>query len=262
MKQSYLKILNQYMRIATKNLLQYKVNFVFILIYWALSLSLLIVFWKVLFQHLPESLGDWDFYSLCILNSICYISWGIFVFFWGIHQIPQKVFRGEIDKFLSRPMPVLLGLFGEGLNFTAVYEILAGFLSLLLFTFWQQDFPNILQAFLFLVALIGGTLAVVLVHGCISLLSFWFGKISFVQSFIDDLDDFQKYPISFYPAKIQYFLIFILPIYFPGSFAAKIYLGLAIPNWHWVAFGVCLLVWSIIFMVLYKACLRKYEAHG
>lgn len=257
-----LLILKRFFKIAFCNLTHYRSNFLFVIFYWLISLSILVIFWKVLFQFLPTNIGEWDFPKLCILNSICYISWGFFVFFWGFHQIPQKVVSGGLDKFLTRPISPILGLLGEEIHLEAIYEILAGFIGLFLFSWYYSLLPNLPHFLISLAVLLLGTINIVLFHGAISLSSFWFGKIDSLQHIVDTMDEFQKYPLSFFPRGLHWFLMFMLPLYFPGAFAAKIYLGYSLPLTHWVAFAGSLLIWFGIFFILYNQCLKRYEANG
>ena len=179
------------------------------------------------------------------------------MFFWGLHQIPGKVVEGQLDRFLSRPISPLVGLLGEEIHLEALYEIVAGVFSLVLvcavYSLWP-DFGDLLAA---LAALVAGTLILVLVHGVISLSSFWFGRLEALQSIVDEMDDFQKYPLSFYPRNFRWFLIFVLPLYFPGAFAAKLYLGMEVEARMWLFLG-CL----ALFLILYRRCLAHYEANG
>ena len=257
-----LSILKRYVQIAFKNFVNYRTNFIMVVLYWFVSLGVLVIFWKALFRYLPQGMNVWDFPRLCVLNSVCYISWGLFVLFWGLHQIPQKVINGEVDKYLSRPMSPLTGFLGEGIYLECIYEILSGIISIVLIVVYYSiniSFINIIQ---FSVVIFLSTLVIVLIHGCLSLLAFWFGKIDSLQSILDDLDNFQKYPLVFFPKNIKLFLIFVVPLYFPGSFSTKILLGIPVPSWHWGALIACFIFWGGVFFIMYKRCLIRYEANG
>lgn len=257
-----LLILKRYLRIAFCNLTHSRVNLFGLLFYWFVSLSVLIIFWQALFQYLPAQIGIWDFPKLCILNSICYISWGIFVFFWGLHQIPQKVISGELDKFLARPISPLLGLIGEEIRFIALYEIIAGIISATIFSYYYEIPITLVKTAFASACLLLGTLIMVLVHGCISLSSFWFGRIDSLQQIIDSMDEFQKYPLSFYPKNFRWFLFFVIPLYFPGSLTAQVFLDMPIPAIEWVFFAFAFCFWLAAFLLLYRKCLYHYEANG
>jgi len=218
---------------------------------------MLIIFWRVIFRFLPDFIKDWDFKRLIGLNSICYISWGFFTLFWGIHNIPEKVIKGELDKFLARPMSIMVGLIGEGIRLEAVYEIFTGIVSLVMITVYYNIRPSLIDIFLGLSALIIGTTVVILVHGTVSLLSLWIGRMEHFQSVIDGFDDFQKYPLEFFPGKIHFFLLYILPLYFPGAFATKLYFGMKIPVWHYVSLLGVLIFWTLAFSLTYKYSKKK-----
>lgn len=255
-------MLYRFFRISTAQLAYYRANFFLVVSYWLVSLFVLVVFWKVLFSFLPKSIGEWSFSQLCILNSLCYISWGFFVFFWGLHQIPQKVIGGTLDKFLARPISPLVGLLGEEIHLEGIYEIIAGISGICLFS-WNYGFrPSFGQVFFSFLALIFGTLILVFLHGVISLGSFWFGRVDNLRNIIDTMDEFQKYPLTFYPKSFHFFLMFLVPLYFPGSFAARIYLGMPIPSLHWVFFLLSFLFWAGLFVIVYSQCLKRYEANG
>lgn len=255
-------ILFRFIRIAFCHLTYFRINFFLIIGYWLISLSVLVIFWKALFQFLPQGIGDWDFPKLCLLNSICYLSWGTFVFFWGLYQIPKKVISGDLDKFLARPISPLIGLLGEGIHLEGIYEMLSGLIGLIAISWYYSLIPTASQVALSLFAMMLGTLALVFLHGVISISSFWVGRIDSLRQIIDSLDEFQKYPLSFYPMNIRWVLMIIVPLYFPGSFAASLYLGIVVPLWHWAALLMTVLFWGGLFCVLYQRGLRRYEANG
>ncbi|MBI3534247.1 MAG: ABC-2 family transporter protein [Deltaproteobacteria bacterium] len=256
------RIFMAFLRIAYANLLHARINFFAIVAYWAVSLGVLIVFWKTLFQFLPVSIGVWNFPRLCILNSFCYISWGVFVFFWGMHRIPEKVVAGQLDKFLSRPIHPLLGLVGEELNLIGVYEVIAGLAALITICIHYAIYPNFVGVLLSTVALVLGTLGIVIVHGVVSLFSFWLGRVDAIQGVLDHFDEFQRYPIDFYSSWLQKILKYIVPIYFPGTFAARIFLNLTVHWSEWLLLFIVLSVWVGIFIFLYRKCMVRYEANG
>lgn len=252
----------RFLRLAVARLAYYRINFLAVVGYWLVSLFVLVVFWKVVFRFLPERLGDWDFPRLCILNSMCYVSWGIFVFLWGLYQIPVKVVSGDLDKYLSRPISPLIGVIGEEIRLEGVYEVTAGIFGVVLFTLTYQLYPTFLHCIECIFAILMGTITLAFLHGSISLAAFWIGRVDSMRYIVDSMDEFQKYPISLFPTGLKFVLMSIVPLYFPGTFAAQIYLGHQPPLWHWVLFGAITLGWSCLFAALYGRCLRRYEANG
>jgi ABC-2 type transport system permease protein len=249
----------EFFRIAMKRLVYFRASFVFMLAYWIVSISILFFFWNTVLASQSKILG-WSIGELCFLNSLAYISWGLFVVFWGFRTIPDKVRSGAIDKYLMRPVSPLIAVLGEEIHLTGLYEVFAGCLAMWICIIAFNLKIQLIGIFGALVALFLGTFTILVIHGCVSLLGFWFGRVSAIQKIVDQMDEFQRYPIQFFGGSAQKLLIFVMPVYFPGTLAASSLLGKpALENAFAFLVAVCIF-WIAVFILLYRKALVRYES--
>ena len=253
-----LTLLKVYVTLSLKSLMAFRFQFVSYILHWIISLFINSFFWWIMFKHLPKSIGEWNFYDLCLLNSLCYISWGIFTIFWGFHLIPDKIINGQMDKFLCRPMSPLIGLIGEGFYPSAIYEIISGLGLVIFFMHLSEQAFSLKLIFLSSLAILMGTYCVILFHAIIALLSLWLGRINILQSMLHELDEFQRYPSNFFPKKISMLLKVGIPLYFPGTFACSILLEKHILPYDWILLiGLCC-IFTLLFIFIYSESLKNY----
>lgn len=255
-------LIRAFWKLSFRKLSEFRTNVVLIFTQWIISIAIILVFWKTIFQYI-NVLKDWNFPELAILNAMCYISWGIFILFNGFYALPRKVLRGALDKYLCRPINPLIGLIGEEFRLEAFYQIFAGILIIILVVIAYQLNISPINFLIGIIFMSSATLIIVLIHGVIALSSFWLGKITALQQFLDDFDEFQRYPVNFFPSTLRIFLTFIFPVALAGSYPVSIMLDKTTNWWPWVAVSLLLsCLWFVFFIILWKRALVRYESLG
>jgi ABC-2 type transport system permease protein len=113
----HMKLFKRFLCIALKNMSVFRVD-VYMMIFHLIIYSLIyILFWRFLLPHDGDSFSNWHFSDLALLNGILLVAQFIMMLSLGFFMLPQKVLRGEIDKYLSRPIHPLFALILEELNY-------------------------------------------------------------------------------------------------------------------------------------------------
>jgi len=210
----------------------------------------------------------WEMNELFFLYSFLFLSYSICVFFsTGIRDFDMLVRNGDFDRFLLRPF----GLISQIIVHNVDYPAFIGHGSIGVILFFrtanavgiQWNLHNIIYCIL---ALAGGTLIQISLMIIASSFSFLTINATNLRNLIFfNSRRFVGYPISFYPALIQKFLIFIIPFafvnYFPAVFLLDKQEELVYGGFFYLTpvVGLIFLGLSICF---WKYGLKKYVSTG
>jgi ABC-type uncharacterized transport system permease subunit len=207
----------------------------------------------------------WDIQSLFVLYSFENIFLALLVTFtWASLGAWKHIHEGRIDKYLCRPTTVWLMVVGERMGM-AFAGYLAGIGGLILCQIFFGI--NLFQpAFLFgiiliIISIVISTLFALLLAS----LSFWLGKIEFIDSIFESFMEFDQFPQTLFPWQIQTILSITLPFLFAHTIPTLGLMGrislTEMGLWILVGLGAAALNW-IGFSILWKRGLKRYEANG
>jgi ABC-2 type transport system permease protein len=126
------------------------------------------------------------------------------------------------------------------------------------------DVPVTLAAVLGSLALMAlGCLVVLLIQGCLAMLTFWWGDVSRLQSLFGLTGEFERYPLTLFPLGLRRFLTWIIPIGLISTYPVLVYLGRAEAMSPYLALAAALAaVWGLIFFLAWRRALARYESFG
>jgi ABC-2 type transport system permease protein len=246
-----------------KALLEYRWDFWLGVIANAMQQASGLLFIGILFSRIP-SLNGWNVNEVVFIYGFVSIPAGLCeVFLNGAWQIPSKyVWRGNLDYVLIRPvndlLPILVdnvGLHGVGLVVfgTGVLAYASNALGLV----WTV--PSIVLA---IVAIVSGTM----IYGAINLitgtLAFWATGIMPTMTLAHHLNEFSRYPLTWFPRLVQFFFTLILPFAFAGFFPAAFLVGKEGSPVMALLTPVAALVLSLIAYVWWRYGVRHYQSTG
>jgi len=259
----YLRLLVSFARISFRDMSEFRLDFFTSIGHYLIYQAIFFVFWKSILGFTADSLGDWQFPELVILSSFTLMSMAAMLLFTGFVTLYQKVLTGSLDKYLCRPVSPLFGLLAEDMRiFAAFQQLVAGLLIVIPVCIYYElhlAWYNILAA---TVLLIAGSFLIVLIQGCLSLSTFWFGDVSRIQGFVQVMGDFEKYPINLFPGWLQAYLTWILPIGLISTCPVLVLLGKASPGYFLMAAFSLMCIWGIIFKKMWGVALTRYESFG
>lgn len=256
----HLGIMAIYMKNSIMSQLEYRINFIssvlFEIAYFLVKLTYAFV---VLSTNM--TVGDLGPYHIITFIGVFTLLTGIFVFASpGIFSFSQKVYTGELDYFLTKPVSLVVIASLSQYNFGSG---LANFLSGVALTVW--GLANVQEPFT-LGALGMGTLMIVigtvmsyLMFLLPQFLSFWVLKVNRINMAIWSLWDFNNMPMVIYPQPVQWVGLFILPIFLLTNPPAFALLGRLEP-WLLVATIVATLILFLLFCLTWRQGIKRYHS--
>lgn len=257
-----LRLLVAYLRLAAAKIYMYRLDSLFLFFRWLASMALIIVFWRIMFKHV-ENIGGWGFYELAMLTASCYYSWGIFVVFWGMYVISDKIVEGDLDKHFSKPVIPLVGMIAEEFEFLALAEVVSGAVAMFAIYCFSPERASPAMFVIGMALLTLGTMVFLLIHGTVSFLGFMLGKTGDLNRFLDSFDEVQRYPVDIFPPVIRRFLTFGVPVAVYSSLPVSLMYGRTALDLNIVLLYLVLpLAWFLIFCAAWNHFSKYYTSSG
>lgn len=177
-----------------------------------LNNTIMFVIW-VLFFSAFESIGGWLLEDMALLIGIVATAHGLlFVLFGSLRHIAMRVNAGELDIYLTQPVPPLGQLVTQQSNPTGWGDMIMGIALLI----WFAD-VGAASAPLIAVCTLASALVMAGSYIIINSFVFWARAWEIVaQRYFEFLITFATYPGSIYTGAIRFFLYTIVPAGFAG----------------------------------------------
>ncbi len=264
MWRKYSRLLFRFVAISFRNMSEFRIDFFTSVVHSLIYQAIFIVFWKSVLSFTGQNLGEWRFPDLVILSGFTLVSNSIMLWFSGLLRLPQKVLKGELDKYLSKPVSPLFALVAEEVNaLPSAQRMLSAILIVGGACLYFGIRPALGNVLLSLLLMVLGCFVMLLVQGWIAMLTFWWGDVSYLNSLVGITGDYERYPINLFPLGVRWFLTWIIPIGAISTFPALVFLGKG--ESAAVYFGIAALLavfWSIVFQFSWRKALCRYEAFG
>lgn len=252
--------------VSLKTQLQYRYAFVMNILGWAMTYAgTAITMWVLLYSF--DAIEGWSFWELLFLFALSVLSWGVcVVFFFHFRTLDEYIVKGTFDRFLVRPihpffhfmtMKFDIGAFGQFL-FSIIAVVLAYTNLNLHWKLWQW--------FVFVGAIIGGTLIQGGLLIAISAMAFWTTRSEqFYWVIMWPAKNLMNYPLSIFPRVVQIVVTFILPFAFVNYLPALLLLGkrsgIYSPYWGFFSIFVGIVFFWLCFR-LWMLGLNRYKSTG
>jgi ABC-2 type transport system permease protein len=264
MWRKYFRLLFRFVVISFRDVSEFRIDFFTSILHSLIYQAIFIVFWKSILTFTPNGLGGWRFPDLVILTAFTLVSNAVMQWFAGLLQLPRKVLKGELDKYLSKPLSPLFALIAEDMNGVASLQAMVSALLILgsacLYFGVHPAMGDVLASLLLMVL---GSVVLLLIQGWISMLTFWWGDVSRLSSLFMLSGDFERYPINLFPLGVQRLLTWVIPIGAISTYPVLIFLGRAesAVRYLWIA-AVLAVFWAMVFRFSWHKALERYEAFG
>ena len=207
-------------------------------------------------------MGNWNVYEVCILFSMCAVIEAIGqAFFDNVWGMDHMMRRGELDVFLTRPAPVFLQVLGQVTHFQAVLSLII-YVGIFVWAALQLNLHiGLYEALILVEYVIFGTMVNSGIYAIFNFLNFWIVQGEDIAVLVQTCREFVKYPLNVFPAAIQGFFTYILPLGFVAYYPAMALLGktdLPVAGLMPLAAGVVTLLAALI----WRAGLRSYDSTG
>lgn len=201
--------------------MQYRLNFILTCISVApIHLIQMVFSWFIAKKF--DGFGTWDGWSLIFLYGILLTSYSIAqIFFRTLRFLENQVISGELDVYLTKPIPVLYGIIFDNLGIMEIFSQLFPSVIVLilacLYNHIQWNFSRILVLF---GAIIGGAFIQMAIFLLIGSVSFWTMRSSSLSSIFFAFKEFLNYPLYVYGKKVVAFLTYVFPLAFINYYPA------------------------------------------
>lgn len=182
----------------------------------------------------------WVLYGTAmILESLC---WGLLGP--NMFRFANMVRDGSLDLILTRPVPVQFWVSTRYVDLNGVLNALPGFALMLYGLRVVGRWPLFHEWLLWLALLMCGFVMAYSLWFAVVTLSIWVLRLEAANVLIDPVLQAARFPIQIYPARLQGFLIVVLPIAFLTTYPSEALLGRGAAQTLLAAIGMAvLLLW-------------------
>ncbi len=182
-----------------------------------------------------------------------------------------KVRNGQMDKYFTKPVPVLFQVLAETFQMEGFGELIVGIVMICIcgaIVNVQWTFAMIL---LLIIATIFGAVIITSLKIIFASFAFKFKRSGPLLQIVYNFSEYTKYPIAIYPAIIRALLTFVFPfaviVFYPveSVFAKSAIAFFNQPYAPYVLSGVIVAVASIFLalsIIIWNAFEKKYESTG
>ncbi|UOF89474.1 ABC-2 family transporter protein [Fodinisporobacter ferrooxydans] len=245
---------------------QYRYAFFMNILGWAMSYAgTAITMWTVLYRF--QELHGWTFWQLLFLFALSVLSWGVCViFFFHFRSMDQYILNGTFDRFLIRPIHPFFHFMAMKFDVGAFGQLLFSIIALCLAASHLHLQWQLLDVFVLIGAILGGTCIQGGLIILISAAAFWTTRserLYWVIMF--PAKSMMNYPLSIYPRLLQWLVTYLIPFAFVNYFPAIVLLGKAKSRSVQVFGEISPVIGLVFFYICYRiwmAGLNRYKSAG
>jgi len=254
-------LFRRYIIISLRAESEFRADFLTSVIQLVLNSVLVIVFWDAIFR-ITGPVNGWTFADSVMMAGVGELSWVVAMLFPGMDVLPDRIIKGDFDRYLTKPAPVLLSFAWERLSIPRVFHSLVAGLCVLGLAVFQFDFQATgMGIALGLVLMTLGRVSLVLLNTSVSLVGFWAGKMQTVQSVLGEFSRFARYPVVFFGSPMRLLLTWVWPYGLYLTYPVLLARGeLELSRNLLTGAGLLLAGWWLVVLLLFRAGLRRYES--
>lgn len=246
-----------------KAMMEYSADFYIMIGAAALTQFTGFLFLWVVFSRIPDIQG-WGLWEVAFMYAAIYVSEGVgSLFFEGTWRMLRLVNMGELDRYLVRPVPIVLQIFCTGIGMNGLGNILIGG-TIIFMSLSHMDIAWSLQTVAMAVLLFVSAMIIrVAINLAANCAAFWIRSSgNAFPIMIHNLGEFAKYPITIFSLGLQLVISVAVPFAFVSFFPAAVLLGKEPWSWWgWLSPLVAVYFVALALLVL-RIGLRRYESAG
>lgn len=172
-----------------------------------------LIFFKSIFNN-TGSFAGWSYWDAVLLVLTLSLFWDIF---WrgtsgGVAYIPDRIFNGEINSYLLKPINPLFSLSISGIG---ILENSFNTPILLIYYILNQGFPfSFTQVIAYLLTLLLGVGIFTWMLIIIVSLTFWVRDVSYLEQVYWELQHLARYPKDIFTGFLSNLFMFVIPVFF------------------------------------------------
>ncbi|WP_019636787.1 ABC transporter permease [Paenibacillus fonticola] len=266
MKISPRRILYLYWRLFSQQLkamMEYSADF-YIMIGAAVMTQVTgFLFLWVIFSRIPDIQG-WQFWEVAFMYAAIYVSEGVgSLFFEGTWRMLRLVNLGELDRYLVRPVPVVLQIFCTGIGMNGLGNIIIGGTIIIMSLSHIHIVWSLQTVGMAIILFVSAMIIRVAINLAANCSAFWIRNSgNAFPIMIHNLGEFAKYPITIFSLGLQLFISIVVPFAFVSFVPAAAMFGKE--SWSYLGwFSPLVAVYCCgVALLLLRIGLRRYESAG
>ncbi len=232
----------------------YRTSFLMQAIFMVLNDILLLFFWWVLLQLVPD-IGGWGMADVWLMYGLVAGGFSLVAIFAGnYNRISIIIAEGQLDYYLALPKNVLLHVLVSNTSFSAVGDLVFGLVlgamgcralgaSFLLFLLFMVTAGSLLCAF----------------SVATNSLAFFLGRSEAISRQMSEaLTNFSMYPGTIYQGAARFVVLFLVPAAFMSHIPVETLRSFSSTN-VWLILAANVVLWALAIAV-FHAGLRRYES--
>jgi ABC-2 type transport system permease protein len=193
--------------------LQYRLNFLFVLVEMCLVVGTSVAALLVMFTH-TDTLNGWTLPQMLVLLGVFYLVQGstALLFDPSFQRLMEHIRLGTLDYHLLKPVNTQFLVSARHLRLVRIPDVLLGFvvLGIGLSQVGREVAP--VDAVLFAVALLCGLALVYSLLLALVTLSFWFVRVENLLTIFWAFTDAGRFPVDVYPGWLRFTLSTVVPV--------------------------------------------------
>lgn len=266
----WLKVLNKHLRLLAR---YWVITFEeFSSFTWDVWLSVIqfvlyigrsIVFWWAVSRI--GVFGGWTLPELSFFAAISFLPGlhELFWNFWNRASFSDKVLRGDLDKYLARPVHPLFAIAAEDVHLAMFLKYFVPPLVMAICLVRGYHLPVTMGRFLVGYLLLStGKFVLTMMRAASSMLAFKYGDVTGLQLLLFQFTALGRYPVDAFPSTLKFLLTYVLPAGFTATFPAMVMLGKAAGLEVFGVAAVLAFLWAFIVLRLWAVMVSSYESFG
>lgn len=259
----YAKLYPRFVAQFMKSLMEYRLDFFMGLVGFFFLQTCGVIFITLVFSSIPQ-LNGWQFYEILFIYGFAQIPRGLdHIFTDNLWLLAGwLIAKGEMDKYLVRPLNPLFQALAERFQPDGLGEFLIG-VVLVIYAGIQLSLElSAIQILLFITTVILGAIIISGIKLIFTSFSFWIKRSQSYLYTAYNFNEFCYYPITIYSRGLQFVLTFIVPFAVTSYYPATYLLG---KGNLFTALGLPLII-AFVFSgggyLLWLKGLKQYESAG
>lgn len=193
--------------------MQYRLNFVFVLIEMGVVVGTSVAAVLVMFAH-TDTLNGWTLPQMLVLLGVFYLVQGstAMLFDPSFQRLMEHIRLGTLDYQLLKPVNAQFVVSVRHLKLIRVPDVLLGFVVMTVGLISVGGAVAPLEVALFAVALLSGLALVYALLLSLVTLSFWFVRVENLLTIFWAFTDAGRFPVGIYPGWLRWTLSTVVPI--------------------------------------------------
>jgi ABC-type uncharacterized transport system permease subunit len=256
-----LRLVLRYTRLSTEDLIQFPFGVAMKVVDIGFRVLFLYAFWYSV-TSFGIAIPGWSQPEVLVLGGMGLVGGSICQLGFGFRDIAYAVVDGTLDVYLTRPVHPLFTVLAEKLGIFWVTSQFVSGLALVLIAARMGNL-QLVNCVPSLLVLVTGCVAYQTMYGCLSLTSFWQGRVSSIRDTFFSVASARTYPIDVLPKSLGFALTWVIPIGLVATMPARILLGKVLNPWPVVSLSGLLAVgWVAVLSWLWEKALSGYESTG